>query len=437
MKYRIFFLQVICIILLCSCSNQKRVESIKVLNHQTIDLGDQFLGYGGFLTYCQGTIVGIEFNPALQPFFCLETDNSNFFFFGNKGRGPNEFLMPYSIQYIDNQTIGVFDIMSNTYSEFTPPGENEALNIETATKLQTGQTRIIKTAFNQYINLSLSSNGEMFSLTDSTGMLIKTFFEPPYQNSTERKLQSRSFAYQGTLTTNSSKDKFVYTSFYGEIIHFYAIEDNSIEVIAKIENEYPLYKESDDEGGGVIYDAQGKSGYIAAYATENFVYAIYSGQTLLEQTEKRSVNFEGNILRIFNWDGSLVKEYELDVLCSYLCVSDDDSTIWAIASKPDQIALVSFELGAEVEKKQSEETRKMQDVKVPDANPVKSERPTGTKYRYDVRTTDNQQNEQTRKILDSIQNLPANVQLDLGNRFDTRIETDTINNTKTIVLILK
>ena len=432
MKNKLFLLQIIWVLLLCCCSNQKKVEPIKMLKHQTIDLGNQFLGYGGFLVYYQDVIIGVEMNPSLQPFFCLEPDKSKFFFFGDKGRGPNEFLLPYSIQYVDSQTIGVFDMMSNTFSEFTPPSENEVLNVEKATKLQTGQTRIVKTAFNQYLNLSLSPNGEMFSLADSIGTPIKTFFECPYQNSTERKYKSRSYAYQGTLAANPSKTKFAYTSFRGEIIHFYTIEDSNIDVIAKIENEYPLYKDSGDERGGVIYDAQGKNGYIATYATEKFVYAIYSGQTVLEQTEKRSVNFEGNLLHVFDWNGTLVKEYELDVQCSYLCVSDDDSTIWAVASKPDQIALVSFKFGNEVEKKQGEETHEIQ-------NAVKRESPpVGVRYRYDVLTRDNQRNDQTRKILDSINNLlPSGVELDLGNRFDTRIESDTISNTKTIVLILK
>jgi len=35
-------------------------------------------------------------------------------------------------------------------------------------------------------------------------------------------------------------------------------------------------------------------------------------------------------LHVFDWNGVIVKEYELNVPCSYLCISDDDSTIWAL-----------------------------------------------------------------------------------------------------------
>ena len=89
-----------------------------------------------------------------------------------------------------------------------------------------------------------------------------------------------------------------------------------------------------------MVDKNNKVGYIATYATDKLVYALYSG---IKITELKNVNFEGQTLRVFDWTGTLVKEYGLDVPCSYLCVSDDDRKIWAIASNPD-ITLVLFDL---------------------------------------------------------------------------------------------
>ena len=363
MKYRLLSIQFICLLLLCSCAHHKQAESISMLHHQTIDLGEDFMGYGGFLAYSQGLVAGLEYAPSMQPFFCLKQDRTSqtFFRFGSKGRGPNEFLMPFSIQYLNNQTIGVWDAMFNTYYEFAIPNEHEGIKIDKEIKFQARSTRIIKTAFNQYIGLA--SNEGMFILVDSTGALINTFFEYPFQNSTEYKLTTRAHAYQGTLAINPSQNKFVYSSYHGEIIHFYEIENNNIETIAKIENEYPLYRIDENERAiGAAYGANGKNGYIATYATDNFVYAIFSGKTLLEQG--KIVNFEGIILRIFDWKGALVKEYELDVPCSYLCVSDDDRKIWAIASMPKlDITMVLFELEHASEKEQVKESPMKQEIK--------------------------------------------------------------------------
>ncbi|MCL2737854.1 MAG: TolB-like 6-bladed beta-propeller domain-containing protein [Bacteroidales bacterium] len=359
MKYRLFFIQIICFLFLCSCSNNEQTDPMLILNHQTIDMSEHFIGIGGFLAFSQDNIVGIEYAPSMQPFFCLKQTESSqtLFHFGNKGRGPNEFLMPYSIQYLNNQTVGVWDMMSTTYYEFRIPNEHEGVAIDKAIKIQGRLSRIIKTSFNQYIGLSFDEG--MFLLADSTGTPVNTFFEYPYQDNSERQLAIRSSAYQGTLAANPSKNKFVYSSYQGEIIHFYEIEHNNIKPIAKIENEYPSYKEVSD--GGVAYNANGKRGYIATYATDNFVYAIFSGKTFLEQGI--TPNFEGKILRIFDWNGVLVKEYALDIPCSYLCVSDDDSTMWAIATTPDlDITLVLFELEKAVGKNQVGGTQGKQDV---------------------------------------------------------------------------
>ena len=96
-----------------------------------IDFGDQFIGYGGFLTYFNNTIVGLDFSPSMNPFFYVKLNGSTqtLFQFGNKGQGPNDFIRPQSIQYISGQTIGVFDIMLKTYCEFSIPVETVDVTI--------------------------------------------------------------------------------------------------------------------------------------------------------------------------------------------------------------------------------------------------------------------------------------------------------------------
>ena len=355
MKYRLFMYQLICLFALYGCSNQKQIESITVLNHKNINLGNDYIGYGGFLSFHQDSIVGLDLSPSMPPFFCIMSDGSSqtSFNFGNRGQGPDDFLRPHTIQHINNQTIGVFDMMSRTYSEFRIPNEYEELKIDKKVNFQTQLYQIVKTSFDQYIGLSTEK--EMFLLTDSAGVPVGTFFEYPYKDGNERQFVSRSHAYQGVLATNTSKNKFVYSPFQGDIIHFYKIEYNRIKPIAKIENEYPIYKKRDDNNEGVMFNANTKIGYIATYATDKFVYAIFSGISVIEQ---KSINFEGEILRIFDWNGTLVKEYKLDIPCSYLCVSDDDSKIWAIASNPD-IILVSFDL-----EKHNDKTHKELDAKI-------------------------------------------------------------------------
>jgi hypothetical protein len=140
-----------------SCSKRKQLEPLNRLYHQTIDIGEYFIGSGGFLAYYQNNIIGLDMSQSMQPFFCLKSNDASqtFFYFGNRGQGPNDFLMPYSIQYINSQTIGVFDLMSNFYAEFNIPDENGAVIIHKKLRINTPRTRIIQPAWNQYIGLSM------------------------------------------------------------------------------------------------------------------------------------------------------------------------------------------------------------------------------------------------------------------------------------------
>ena len=201
MKLRLLLFQIMVFLVLCGCSDTRQTEHIQIIEHELIDLGGVYLGAGGFLTYRGGSVVGIDLHPAVkQPFFTLSQDET-FYTFGNKGRGPDEFLMPFSIQLTEKQTIGVFDAQTNTYSEFDLPRKGESPKVKKEVKIESRSTRIIKTAFNQYISL-LSLEDEMFSLIDSSGVQVNTFFEYPYQDKVERENKTRSIAYQGTLSAN-------------------------------------------------------------------------------------------------------------------------------------------------------------------------------------------------------------------------------------------
>ncbi len=214
-------------------------------------------------------------------------------------------------------------------------------------------------------------------------------------------------------------------------------------MIAKIENDYPLYKDTGGENfRQLAYDPRTKDGYIATYATDQFVYAIYSGQTMLERQEKKSTNLGGNTLRIFDWEGALVKEYELDVPCSFVCVSDDDKTMWAVATAVDgEVVLVSYDLKDDVEgelnveKQQSNEVQRAPSTSFAERKP---QPPAGAiMFSLDVQTKDGRHNEETPKVLDSMRNLPRGMALNIQptDRYDVRI--DTVDNMITTVLILK
>lgn len=66
--------------------------------------------------------------------------------------------------------------------------------------------------------------------------------------------------------------------------------------------------------------------------TGRYVYALYSGQTTVEHPMS---SLCGHSIRVFDWDGNLLKEYLFDIDLRAFCVSDDDTTVYAIGLLDD------------------------------------------------------------------------------------------------------
>jgi hypothetical protein len=53
--------------------------------------------------------------------------------------------------------------------------------------------------------------------------------------------------------------------------------------------------------------------------------------------------FQGNLIRVYDWEGNLVKKLQLDIDIKQMAVSKNNRKIYAIADLPDPV-LVVFEL---------------------------------------------------------------------------------------------
>lgn len=62
------------------------------------------------------------------------------------------------------------------------------------------------------------------------------------------------------------------------------------------------------------------------------IYALYSGKTTVEHTLSA---FHGNSIKVYDWEGNLLKEFTFDIDVSSSCVSDDDSMLYAVGLVDD------------------------------------------------------------------------------------------------------
>ncbi|MDR2147483.1 MAG: TolB-like 6-bladed beta-propeller domain-containing protein [Tannerella sp.] len=344
MKKNKYLLLMIAPFLLTYCQPAKKETPQTRLTHVEDVANDIFVGTGGWMIATDTYIIGLDY--GFDEFFYrynYRTGNPDSVYrFGNKGQGPNDFLHPFSLQYISDTLMGTYDAMLKSFTEVSLSPDSKKIKSQSLRLDNNMSFKVLKTPYNQYLGMGSYQEG-MFLLFDSLGKTVQSFFEFPFKDATEKaiKNQLRGMAYQGEIAINPSGTKFAYATLNADIIHFYNILENDIQIIKKIEKRFCEYIPQEIDGGIMsAIKATSETGYLDVYATENHVFMLYSGRTFKEYEEK---SFEGDLLMIYDWSGNLKKEILLDIPCKNICITPDEEILWAIAEIPEP-TIVRFDL---------------------------------------------------------------------------------------------
>jgi hypothetical protein len=88
-----------------------------------------------------------------------------------------------------------------------------------------------------------------------------------------------------------------------------------------------------DQGGHMASDATARLAYSDAAVTADLIYAVYSGRTRKEGGAEAAF---GKEIRVFDWNGTLVKRRTVDDILSAIAVDPSDpSFVYAVAFMPD------------------------------------------------------------------------------------------------------
>jgi hypothetical protein len=304
---------------------------------------DLIIGKDGFMIATAQHLIGLDYGGDFFFYRQHVTRPEELYLFGRKGQGPDELLRPHMLQYISEDLIGSYDLFAGTFHEISLNPHAEHIKSKTVS-FHSGRTSyfVLKTACDQYIGIGPYPDA-MFTLFDSSGHKIKSFFEFPFSDAEEKKIENhiRAMAYQGKIVANSSGTKFAYAAGYADIIHFYHVTNNDIQLIKKIEHRFCEYvPQVEGRSVSAAIRSTNRKGYFDLYATDKYIYLLYSGKTFQEYGVK---SIESNQLKIYDWTGNLWKDAVLDIPCRYLCVSPDDKNMWAIAEIPEP-TIVRFNL---------------------------------------------------------------------------------------------
>lgn len=120
--------------------------------------------------------------------------------------------------------------------------------------------------------------------------------------------------------------KAIFATYKGALLQLFDLSSckDSIVNFKSIQLEYPIKKEQiTSDHDGWVY------GFEDVYVTNNFVYAIYNGETAIDNP------MFGKFVLVFNWEGKLCKSFKLDLNLRCLAVDEVENIIYLVACKED------------------------------------------------------------------------------------------------------
>lgn len=207
-----------------SFTKMRKITSANVLNHELI------LGRPYIIHYADSSVVIYDdINDSIFTLIDLR-DNNSVYHFGKRGEGNNEFLQVFSLcSLYGDSLIGVYDVYKRNLVEMNLRQIKQG-NIQFPVLMQDSlmSLNICPTQYDTYLGLGFYENN-MFSLTGKH-IGSRYYYEYPYRDKQEKEVKNRlrGMAYQGTLSSNKSLNRFVFAIGSAPIFSLYSVNKDNI-----------------------------------------------------------------------------------------------------------------------------------------------------------------------------------------------------------------
>ncbi|MEG2555471.1 MAG: BF3164 family lipoprotein [Odoribacter sp.] len=134
------------------------------------------------------------------------------------------------------------------------------------------------------------------------------------------------------LKVRPDNGAFVCADRYSGIIDICRISGNCISRIRELDFHYPKVMISEIGIPDVTYYTTNQLGFTDVSVSNESIYAIYSGKTYRQSKEKFQ---QCSVMLQFNWEGNLIKAYNLGAPLTDICYDNVDKAIYGIAHLPE------------------------------------------------------------------------------------------------------
>jgi hypothetical protein len=130
-------------------NNVKHIELINhVKTHENI-----FIEYGGLMVSFENMLIGKEAKGSKLFYYLDYKEPDQLHRFGEIGLGPTDFATPFSMQYINRETYGIYDVTKKSFTELALPESNKEIIIKKVTQVENKIGYISGDATDEYVYL--------------------------------------------------------------------------------------------------------------------------------------------------------------------------------------------------------------------------------------------------------------------------------------------
>ena len=266
----------------------------------------------------------------------LKTAQRNRFFRRRLAENDNMFQV-MSLNSQDGHSVTALDFRKGRIIETpisTSPSRTASSNQERIIQLPAGQQHLIAVKTSTFvIATGLYTEGRYlyYSLTDQSARYFLSY--PDHSTYPNLRETTKAMLYaSNVLRIRPDESAFVCADMYSGVIDFCRIISGSIERVKMLRLHYPHVDITETPTVNVEYYRDNQLGFTDIAVSQDYVYALYSGNSYKELGSQASM---GQTLFVYDWEGNLLKSYYLDMPLTNICYDATEEAIYGTTNKQE------------------------------------------------------------------------------------------------------
>lgn len=332
------FLWLLILVAICSCTSQDTHQTISYKHRVFVHSDSCILGKPNQIALSGSYLAITDLNNDKVLYVFNSQSGKKVGEYVNRGQGPGEY---YSISSLGRWKNGMYlyDVNKREMAEIAFMD-----SVRIIPRMSFG--RELHPTFVPLNDVTFIASGfypeGRFCLIKDSGKQKEYIMEYPSRDEAEKEVANfaKSQAYSGGIVAHPSGTLFMAHVNNADMLSFYSYENGNVRLIKEMLNSFPDYKYDKENQRYLGVSRHNPDAYLWGCGTDEYIYLLYSGKNYADDGEKTFVSSQ---IEVYNWEGEKVKTLMLDIPIQGMVVSEDDSTMYAIALNPEP-QIVAFDL---------------------------------------------------------------------------------------------